>query len=94
MRLIDRQSALNIPVMPKEHRKYRTHNLDDVYEDGWNDALACVGEVPTVDAVPIGEEFWLDRFNIWTRGWRDANGNLMGVSFVITRKEAEDERPD
>lgn len=50
--------------------------------------------VPAVDAIPLGEEFWMNKFNIRTRGWRADDGELMGVSFIITRKEAEDGRPD
>lgn len=47
--LIDRQAATSIPVMPKEERNYRTYNLDDAYDDGWNDALASVGQLPSAE---------------------------------------------
>lgn len=46
---ISRQAAISIPVLPKEHRNYRTYNLDDAYEDGWLDALASVNNLPSAE---------------------------------------------
>ena len=46
--LISRQAATTIPVMPKEHRCYQTNNLDDAYEQGWNDLQECIENLPTV----------------------------------------------
>lgn len=40
--LIRRQEAITLPVMPKEHREYQTLNLDDAYEQGWNDLQKCI----------------------------------------------------
>ena len=48
MALIDRQAATTIPVMPKEHRHYQTNNLDDAYEQGWNDLQECIENLPPV----------------------------------------------
>lgn len=48
MVLIDKQAATTIPVMPKEHRHYQTNNLDDAYEQGWNDLQECIENLPTV----------------------------------------------
>lgn len=45
---IYRQDATSIPVIPKEHRKY-FYSLDDAYETGWNDALACVNMLPSAE---------------------------------------------
>ena len=46
--LISRQAATTIPVMPKEHRYYQTNNLDDAYEQGWNDLQECIENLPPV----------------------------------------------
>ena len=45
--LISRQAASSIPILPKEHRK-AFRNEDDAFETGWNEALACVNELPSV----------------------------------------------
>lgn len=45
--LIDKQAAITLPVMPKEHREYQTHNLDDAYEQGWNDLQKCIESLPS-----------------------------------------------
>lgn len=46
--MIYRQAATTIPVMPKEHRHYQTNNLDDAYEQGWNDLQECIENLPPV----------------------------------------------
>lgn len=46
--LISKRAATTIPVMPKEHRHYQTTNLDDAYEQGWNDLQECIENLPTV----------------------------------------------
>ena len=46
--LISRQAATTIPVMPKEHRYYQTNNLDDAYEQGWNDLQECIENLPPI----------------------------------------------
>lgn len=51
--LIDRQAAITLPVMPKEHRKYQTHNLDDAYEQGWFDLQECIENLPSVQPEPL-----------------------------------------
>ena len=43
---ISRQVAIMLPVMPKEHREYQTHNLDDAYEQGWFDLQKCIEKLP------------------------------------------------
>lgn len=53
MRLIDAESAMSTPVLPKEYRNYKTGNLDDAYERGWEDALENLKNAPTVDAAPV-----------------------------------------
>ena len=44
--MIYRRAATTIPVMPKEHRRYQTNNLDDAYEQGWNDLQECIENLP------------------------------------------------
>ena len=47
--LIDRHVAITLPVMPKEHREYQTFNLDDAYEQGWNDLQKCIESLPSAE---------------------------------------------
>ena len=47
---IKREYATSIPVIPKEHRKH-FNSLDDAFETGWNEALACVFMIPCEDVV-------------------------------------------
>ena len=56
-RLID-ADALKYEPLPKGERNYRTYNLDDAYEDGYDDAFVDVRNAPTIDAIPIE---WLIR---------------------------------
>ena len=51
--LISRQAAITIPIKPKEHREYQTNNLDDAYEQGWEDLQALVAKLPSIDAVQV-----------------------------------------
>lgn len=45
--LIERQATITLPVMPKEYREYQTFNLDDAYEQGWNDLQKCIESLPS-----------------------------------------------
>ena len=45
--LINRQDAITLPVLPVEHRKYQTENIDDAYELGWVDCQKCIEELPS-----------------------------------------------
>lgn len=45
--LIDRQAAITIPVTPKEDREYQTYNLDDVYEQAWEDLQKRIEQLPS-----------------------------------------------
>lgn len=44
--VISRQAALDIIPKTKADRDYRTNNLDDAYDDGFNDALNAIAEIP------------------------------------------------
>ena len=46
---ISRQAAITLPVMPKEHREYQTFNIDDAYEQGWNDLQKCIEALPSAE---------------------------------------------
>lgn len=57
---IEREAASLTPVLPKEHRKYQTDNLDDAYEQGWEDALDNLKNAPAADVAPVVHGVWLD----------------------------------
>ena len=44
---ISRQAAITIPILPVEHRKYQTMNLDDAYELGWRDCQKYIEDLPS-----------------------------------------------
>ena len=56
-RLID-ADAVKYEPLPKGERNYRTYNLDDAYDDGYNDAMFDIDHMPTVDAVPVRHGMW------------------------------------
>jgi len=45
--LINRQAAITIPVTPKEDREYQTYNLDDAYEQAWDDLQKRIEQLPS-----------------------------------------------
>lgn len=54
--LISRQAAITLPVIPKEYREYQTSNLDDAYEQGWNDLQKCIESLPSAQQwIPCSE---------------------------------------
>lgn len=55
---IERESAMLLPELPKEYRHYQTDNLDDAYEQGWDDALCCLGHIPAADVAPVVYAHW------------------------------------
>lgn len=59
---IEREAAMLTPVLPKEHRQYQTGNLDDAYEQGWEDALDNLKNAPAANVVPVvhGRWEWFD----------------------------------
>lgn len=50
---IEKEAAMLTPVLPKEHRRYQTSNLDDVYAQGWADALDNFKNAPADDVAPV-----------------------------------------
>lgn len=52
--VISRQAAITLPVIPKEHREYQTFNLDDAYEQGWNDLQKCIESLPSAQPTLYG----------------------------------------
>ena len=55
--IIYRSSAITLPVMPKEYRKYQTQNIDDAYDQGWYDLQKCIEQLPS--AQPQPEPQWI-----------------------------------
>lgn len=56
---IEREAAMLTPVLPKEYRRYQTDNLDDAYEQGWNDALNNLKNAPAADVSPVVRGRWV-----------------------------------
>lgn len=50
---IERKIALSIREPSKSDRHYQTYNLDDVYEQGWDDAFCCIESIPAADVAPV-----------------------------------------
>ena len=57
---IEKEAAMLTPVLPKEHRRYQTSNLDDVYEQGWVDALDNLKNAPADDVAPVQYGHWIE----------------------------------
>lgn len=57
---IELEAAMLTPVLPKEHRHYQTSNLDDVYAQGWADALDNLKNAPAADVVPVRHGHWIE----------------------------------
>ena len=55
---IEREAAMLLPELPKEYRHYQTDNLDDAYEQGWDDALCCLEHIPAADVAPVVHGKW------------------------------------
>ena len=55
---IDKAVALSIREPPKSNRYYQTDNLDDAYEQGWDEALSCIEKIPAADVVPVQHGRW------------------------------------
>ena len=64
--LIRRQDAITLPVMPKEYREYQTSNLDDAYEQGWNDLQKCIESLPSEQQwIPCSERLPHDERKVY-----------------------------
>ena len=59
---ISRQAAMTLPVLPREYRTYPTHDLDDAYEAGWNEALYCIGDLPSAEPEPKKGK-WMEHYS-------------------------------
>ena len=53
--LISRQTAISLPVKPKEDRYFQTQNLDDAYEYGWWDLQRCIEKLPSAQPDELAE---------------------------------------
>lgn len=47
--LINKLAAINLPVIPKADREYISFNLDDVYEQGWNECQNHIAQIPAAE---------------------------------------------
>lgn len=47
---VNREAALSIHEPPKLNRHCQTDNLDDVYRQGWDDALCSIEHISAADA--------------------------------------------
>lgn len=59
---LDRAVILSMHAPLKSNRHYQTYNLDDAYEQGWDDALCCLEHIPSVDVAPVMHGRWERRF--------------------------------
>lgn len=51
---ISLKEALSIPATPKQYRRYQTANLDDAYEQGWEDCQkVCIERLPREHVVEL-----------------------------------------
>lgn len=75
---IEREAAMLTPVLPKEHRHYQTSNLDDVYAQGWADALDNLKNAPAADVAPVVHGKWMDRQGGF---WGAATCSVCGEKF-------------
>lgn len=56
---IDKIAALSMREPPKSNRYYQTDNLDDAYEQGWDEALSCIEKIPAADVAPVVHGRWI-----------------------------------
>lgn len=69
---IDREAALSIHEPPKLNRHYQTDNLDDVYSQGWDDALCSIKHISAANVVPVVYGKWgMGRFNLETGDYEE-----------------------
>lgn len=56
---IDREKAMMIREPPKSQRYHQTDNLDDAYEQGWDDALNAIEKLPKANVKEIVYAHWI-----------------------------------
>ena len=96
---ISRQAATTISVMPKEHRHYQTNNLDDAYEQGWNDLQECIENLPTVQpkngtlVIPLNESDFKSVKRImldnkpWCRIFYEEGGEAIPMDWIKGKQD-------
>ena len=50
---ISQRAIINIPIPTKSERKYVTYNHDDIYEQGYQEALDKAATLPPADVVEV-----------------------------------------
>ena len=56
---IDKAVALSIREPSKSNRYYQTDNLDDAYEQGWDEALSYIEKIPSANVAPVVHGRWI-----------------------------------
>lgn len=56
---IDKAVALSMREPPKSNRYYQTNNLDDAYEQGWDEALSYIEKISAADIAPVVHGRWI-----------------------------------
>lgn len=61
---ISQRAIIDIPIPTKSERKYVTYNHDDIYEQGYQEALDKAATLPPADVVEVVRcrncQFWQD----------------------------------
>lgn len=84
VRLIDAE-AVKYEPLPKGERNYRTYDLDDAYDDGYNDAMFDIKHSPTVNAVPI--QYILTTIREWNRDGYAESAEALEILLMNWDKE-------
>ena len=89
---ISRLAAITLPVMPKEYREYQTFNLDDAYEQGWNDLQKCIELLPLAQPdqrwIPVTERLPKPVAPSQRREWFITSNTYGGVTVTCYEFEA------
>ena len=63
--IVSKQAILDIKPKAKADRNYRTNNLDDAYEDGFDDALNTIAEMPVAHMILLPNDTQEVRHGRW-----------------------------
>ena len=87
--LISRQAAITIPVTPKEDREYQTFNLDDAYEQAWDDLQKRIEQLPSAEQwIPVTERLPKPIAPSQRREWFITSNQYGGVTLTCYEFEA------
>ena len=57
---IEREAACAYKPPEKKERRYSTYNLDDAFEDGYDEHIKQVEAIPAADVVEVRHAYWRD----------------------------------